>query len=71
MTGGLFRAPAYTVSGKIMVGESYDSVGFTTFLGLKNANLGMAAADVTRVPILSLSPCRDRLLGAITHRDGE
>ncbi len=54
-----------------MVGESYDSVGFTTFLGLKNANLGMAAADVTRVPILSLSPCRDRLLGAITHRDGE
>lgn len=71
MTGGLFAAPAYTVYGKIMVDESYDQVGFTTLLGLKDANLILEAADLARVPLPSGNAYRDRLLGAVAHGDGE
>jgi 3-hydroxyisobutyrate dehydrogenase-like beta-hydroxyacid dehydrogenase len=71
MTEGLFAAPAYKVYGKIMVDESYDKVGFTTLLGLKDFNLIMEAADLARVPLPSGNAFRDRLLGAIAHGDGE
>jgi len=71
MTDGLFAAPAYKIYGKIIVGESYDNVGFTTLLGLKDLNLALAAADMARVPMPSVNACRDRLLGAIAHGDGE
>src|SRR4030095_14998772 len=71
MTEGLFAAPAYKVYGKIMVDESYDRVGFTTLLGLKDANLIMEAADLARVPLPSGNAYRDRLLGAVAHGDGD
>ena len=71
MTEGLFAAPAYKIYGKIVVDESYDKVGFTTLLGLKDINLALAAADQARVPMPSANVCRDRLLGAIAHGDGE
>ena len=71
MTESLFAAPAYKVYGKIMVDESYDKVGFTTLLGLKDFNLIMAAADEARVPLPSGNAFRDRLLGAIAHGGGE
>jgi hypothetical protein len=71
MVDGLFSAPAYKVYGRIMVDESYDDVGFTTQLGLKDANLILGAADLARLPLPSASVWRDRLLGAIAHGDGE
>jgi len=71
LSEGLFAAPAYTVYGQIMVDESYDRVGFTALLGLKDANLILAAADQARVPLPSANTYRDRLLGAIAHGDGE
>jgi 3-hydroxyisobutyrate dehydrogenase-like beta-hydroxyacid dehydrogenase len=71
MTEGLFAAPAYKVYGKIMVDESYDKVGFTTLLGLKDFNLIMEAADLARVPLPSGNAFRDRLLSAIAHGEGE
>jgi 3-hydroxyisobutyrate dehydrogenase-like beta-hydroxyacid dehydrogenase len=71
MTEGLFAAPAYKVYGKIMVDESYDKVGFTTMLGLKDFNLIMEAADLARVPLPSGNAFRDRLLSAIAHGEGE
>jgi 3-hydroxyisobutyrate dehydrogenase-like beta-hydroxyacid dehydrogenase len=71
MTEGLFASPAYKVYGKIMVDESYDQVGFTAMLGLKDANLILEAADVARVPLPSGNAYRDRLLGAIAHGEGE
>src|SRR5438552_13583862 len=71
MTEGLFAAPAYKVYGKIIVDESYDRVGFTANLGLKDANLILAAGDQARVPLPSANTYRDRLLGAIAHGDGE
>jgi 3-hydroxyisobutyrate dehydrogenase-like beta-hydroxyacid dehydrogenase len=71
MTDGLFAAPAYKIYGKIMVEESYDKVGFTTLLGLKDVNLVLAAAGAARVPLPSANAYRDRLLGAVAHGDGE
>ena len=70
MTDGLFSSPAYNVYGKIMVEEAYDNVGFTADLGLKDANLILAAADLARIPLPSANAWRDRLLGAIAHGDG-
>jgi 3-hydroxyisobutyrate dehydrogenase-like beta-hydroxyacid dehydrogenase len=69
--GGLFAAPAYDVYGKIMIEEAYERVGFTSHLGLKDANLILAAGDLARVPLPSANTYRDRLLGAIAHGDGE
>ena len=71
MTESLFSAPAYKIYGKIMVDESFDKVGFTTLLGLKDFNLIMAAANDARVPLPSGNAFRDRLLGAVAHGDGD
>lgn len=71
MVDGLFAAPAYNVYGRIIAEEDYDNVGFTTLLGLKDANLILAAAELARVPLPSANAWRDRLLGAIAHGDGE
>jgi 3-hydroxyisobutyrate dehydrogenase-like beta-hydroxyacid dehydrogenase len=53
MTEGLFSAPAYKVYGQKMVDESYDQVGSPIHVGLKDANLIAAAADLARVPMPS------------------
>jgi len=71
MTDGLFAgAPAYKGYGKTMVDETFDKVGSPVFVGLKDANLILAAADLARVPLPSLDLYRERLLGAIAHGDG-
>jgi 3-hydroxyisobutyrate dehydrogenase-like beta-hydroxyacid dehydrogenase len=71
LTEGLFGAPAYKVYGKIIAEEAYDKVGVTASLGLKDANLALAAAGAAGVPLPSANVLRDRLLGAIAHGDGE
>ena len=71
MTDGLFSAPAYKVYGNIIVKQSYATAGFTTVLGLKDANLAMAAALAANVPLPSLNVYRDRLLGALAHGEGD
>ena len=72
MTEGLFAgAPAYTGYGKTMVEGTFDRVGSPVTVGLKDANLILAAADIARVPMPSLNVYRDRLLGAIAHGDGD
>jgi 3-hydroxyisobutyrate dehydrogenase-like beta-hydroxyacid dehydrogenase len=72
MTEGLFAgAPAYKGYGKTMVDETYDKVGSPITVGLKDANLILAAADIARVPLPSLDVYRQRLLGAIAHGDGD
>ena len=70
MTDALFAAPAYKVYGAIIRDEDYDQVGFTAELGLKDANLILAAAEEARVPLPSANTYRDRLLGAIAKGDG-
>src|SRR5262245_30179647 len=72
MTDGLFAgAPAYKGYGKTMVDETFDRVGSPIQVGLKDANLILAAADLARVPLPSLDIYRQRLLGAIAHGDGD
>jgi len=71
MTEGLFAAPAYKGYGKTMVDETYDHVGSPITVGLKDANLIQAAADIARVPLPGFNVYRDRLLGAVAHGDGD
>jgi 3-hydroxyisobutyrate dehydrogenase-like beta-hydroxyacid dehydrogenase len=72
MTDGLFAgAPAYKGYGKTMVDQTFDKVGSPVHVGLKDANLILAAADLARVPLPSLDVYRERLLGAIAHGDGD
>jgi 3-hydroxyisobutyrate dehydrogenase-like beta-hydroxyacid dehydrogenase len=71
MTEGLFSAPAYKVYGQKMVDESFDQVGSPILVGLKDANLIAAAADLARVPMPSHNVYHDRLLGAVAHGDGD
>lgn len=71
MTEGLFAAPAYKGYGKTMVEQSWDRVGSPITVGLKDANLIQAAADLARVPMPGFNVYRDRLLGAVAHGDGD
>ena len=70
MTDALFAAPAYKVYGRIIVDETYEHAGFTADLGLKDADLILAAADPAGVPLPSANVYRERLLGAIAHGEG-
>ena len=71
LTEGLFGAPAYTIYGEIIVEEAYDRVGVTALIGLKDANLALAAAEAAGVPLPSVNVWRDRLIGAVAHGEGE
>ncbi len=71
LTSGLFGAPAYEVYGKMIVDEAYDSMGATAIIGLKDMNLALKAAESAQVPLPSANIMRDRLLGAISHGDGQ
>ncbi len=68
---GLFACPAYTAYATIIANKSYDTVGFTTTLALKDVNLALAAGETAAVPLPSVGVCRDRLLSAIAHGDAE
>jgi len=70
MTDGLFACPAYKAYGKIIVEESYERVGQMAVLGLKDANLALAAGEAVGVPLPSGNVWRDRLVGAVAHGDG-
>lgn len=69
MVEGLFASTAYKVYGQKMVDESYDQVGSPITVGLKDALLIAAAADLACVPMPSHDIYRQRLLGAVAHGD--
>ncbi|HLH44881.1 MAG TPA: NAD(P)-dependent oxidoreductase [Bryobacteraceae bacterium] len=71
MTEGLFSAPAYKGYGKTMVEQTFEPPGSPITVGLKDANLIQAAADLARVPLPGFNVYRDRLLGAVAHGDGD
>jgi 3-hydroxyisobutyrate dehydrogenase-like beta-hydroxyacid dehydrogenase len=71
LTEGLFASPAYKIYGGIIVEEAYDKVGVTAVIGLKDADLALAAAAAVKVPLPSVEVWRERLVGAIEHGDGE
>ncbi len=71
MTEGLFSSTAYKGYGKTMVDQTYDNVGSPITVGLKDANLIAAAADLARVPMPMHNIYHDRLIGAVAHGDGD
>ena len=71
LTEGLFGSPAYRVYGQIIVEEAYDQVGASVHIGLKDANLALAAGEAVDVPLPCANVMRDRLLGAKAHGEGD
>jgi 3-hydroxyisobutyrate dehydrogenase-like beta-hydroxyacid dehydrogenase len=71
MTDGLFAAPAYKIYGKLIAEEKYLPAGQRAILGLKDANLALAAAEAVGVPLPSGNVWRDRLVGAVGRGEGE
>jgi len=71
MTEGLFACGAYKIYGKIITEENYLPAGQRAVLGLKDANLALAAGEAVGVPLPSGNVWRDRLVGALAHGEGE
>jgi 3-hydroxyisobutyrate dehydrogenase-like beta-hydroxyacid dehydrogenase len=71
MTDGLFACSAYKVYGKIIAERGYQPAGQRAVLGLKDANLALAAGEAVGVPLPSGNVWRDRLVGALAHGEGE
>ncbi|MBH98699.1 MAG: 6-phosphogluconate dehydrogenase [Rhodospirillaceae bacterium] len=71
LTEGLFGAPAYKIYGQIIVDESYDNVGASVQIGLKDANLALTAGEAVNVPLPCANVWRDRLLSAKAHGEEE
>ncbi|MBP8006944.1 MAG: NAD(P)-dependent oxidoreductase [Burkholderiales bacterium] len=71
LADGLFDCVAYRTYGRLIADETYDHVGFSATLALKDVMLVLAAGEAARVPLPGANTLRDRLLGAIAHGDGE
>jgi 3-hydroxyisobutyrate dehydrogenase-like beta-hydroxyacid dehydrogenase len=71
MTDGLFACSAYKVYGKLIAEQRYQPAGQRAVLGLKDANLALAAGEAVGVPLPSGNVWRDRLVGALAHGEGE
>jgi 3-hydroxyisobutyrate dehydrogenase-like beta-hydroxyacid dehydrogenase len=67
----LFACPIYLNYGRQLVQKTYDKVGFSLPLGLKDMQLVQATAMTSRVPMPFASILRDRLVTAIAKgREG-
>jgi len=71
MTDGLFACSAYKIYGKIIAEQRYQPAGQRAVLGLKDANLALAAGEAVGVPLPSGNVWRDRLVGALGHGEAE
>jgi 3-hydroxyisobutyrate dehydrogenase-like beta-hydroxyacid dehydrogenase len=71
MTDGLFACSAYKIYGKIIAEQRYQPAGQRAVLGLKDANLALAAGEAVGVPLPSGNVWRDRLVGALSHGEAE
>ena len=67
ITSGMFASPAYAAYAGLIAGGRFEQPGFTAALGLKDANLALAAGGLRGVPLPSGNVWRDRLLSAIAH----
>ena len=71
MTDGLVRGAGVQGLWQHHREGAYAQAGFTTTLGLKDANLLVAAALAANVPLPSLSVYRDRLISAVANGEAE
>ncbi|MFB3906149.1 MAG: NAD(P)-dependent oxidoreductase [Acidobacteriota bacterium] len=63
--GTLFACPIYLNYGRQVAEQSYDKVGFSLPLGLKDMQLVQATAVASRTPMPFASVVRDRLVAAL------
>lgn len=71
LNGALLRSPVYENYGNIAICERFDPPGFKLRLGLKDANLVLAAANAAAVPMPAASLVHDRMLGGVARGAGE
>lgn len=71
LTEGLFSCPAYTGYSRAIVDRSWDTVGFTATLALKDVDLALTTGAANGVPLPSAEVCRDRLSRAIADGDAD
>lgn len=71
LNGALFKSPVYENYGRIAIEGAFDPPGFRLRLGLKDANLVLAAANAAAVPMPAASQVRDRMLGGVARGHGE
>ncbi len=71
LTEGLFSGPAYIGYSRSIIDESWDMVGFTAALALKDVELALATGAAKGVPLPSAEVCRDRLVHAIDAGDAD
>jgi len=69
LTEGLFSCPAYTGYSRAIIDRSWDTVGFTAALALKDVDLALATGAANGVPLPSAEVCRERLSRAIADGD--
>jgi 3-hydroxyisobutyrate dehydrogenase-like beta-hydroxyacid dehydrogenase len=67
MTQTLFATPVYSGYGGMIAERRYQPAGFKAPLGLKDVELGLAAAGKQRVPLPVASVIRDALIDAMAH----
>lgn len=71
LTEGLFSSPAYTGYSRAILDRSWDTVGFTAALALKDVDLALATGAASGVPLPSAEVCHERLSRAIADGDAE
>lgn len=71
LTEGLFSSPAYIGYSRAIIDRSWDTVGFTAALALKDVDLALATGAANGVPLPSAEVCRDRLTRAIAIGDSD
>ena len=71
LTEGLFSSPAYIGYSRAIIDRSWDTVGFTAALALKDVDLALATGVASGVPLPSAEVCRERLSRAIADGDAE
>lgn len=71
LTSTLFAAPAYQGYGGLMAERRYRPAGFTTVLGRKDVDLGLAAAQARGIPMPLAEVLRAELDTAIAAGDGD
>ncbi len=70
MMKGLFGAPAFKIYGPMIAEQKWDSHGATAVIGLKDADLVVAAAESAEMSVPSVHIWRGHLLKAIERGEG-
>ena len=71
MMKGLFGALAYKIYGPMIVEQKWDSHGATAVIGLKDADLVVAAAETADMSMPSVHIWREHLIKAIERGEGD